>query len=491
MATLLARMDEIILKKKNTRKFFVRKLIRNVKKALETCSLTEGSVSQDQGRLLISVPEEKVSETVNVLKRVFGIVSISQVETATFSTFNEIISKAEALFKNKIEGKTFSVKVKRVGKHDFTSLSLTKSIGAALSKYGKVNLKKPQVTVYVEVRDKTLLFYGEKIKGSGGLPIGTNGKVVALISGGFDSTVAAWYLLKRGAEVYYVFCNLGGEIHKEKTLKVVNVLVKNWSYGYKPKMYIFNFQPLLEEIRRNCLQNYWNIVLKRFMYRAAEKVALEIKAEGIVTGESLGQVSSQTLTNLYVSSEAVNTQILRPLIGFDKKEIIEKTRLIGSYEKSSQVKEYCRMVPRHPKTKAKLEQVKKEEAKINKKIIHEIFSQVEVVELRKEKKGVTEAEYGVEVSEIPENAVLIDLRNKEEFNQWSYPGSLNIPLENLLQGRVNLEKNKTYLLLCKEGVVSKEIAFNLKLEGFKVYSLRGGIEKLRNKGKRPVCSKKL
>ena len=187
--------------------------------------------------------------------------------------------------------------------------------------------------------------------------------------------------LRRGAKVHYLFLNLGGDEYLNSMLPVATVLARFWSYGYEPIMYVVPGREIVMEIMK-CREDYWNIILKRIMYRLAEWMALEFGADTIITGESLGQVASQTMRNLLVSQEAIKVPVNRPLFGLDKQDIIDMAREIGTYEYSSKVKEYCALVPRKPILKASLDVVKREEEKMNMDVVAEAYKNKKVINLR-------------------------------------------------------------------------------------------------------------
>ena len=319
----------------------------------------------------------------SVLRRVFGIISYSPVTHSRILSFEDIIEKGYELFKDKVVGKKFAVRVKRTGNHSFRSIDIARSLGDKLYNLSAgVDLKNPEVEVFVEVRDKDVFFFDEVIEAYGGLPIGTEGVAISLLSGGFDSAVASWMTLRRGAKVHYLFLNLGGDEYLNSMLPVATVLARFWSYGYEPTMYVIPGREIVMEIMK-CREDYWNILLKRIMYRLAEWMALEFGADTIITGESLGQVASQTMRNLLVSQESVKIPVNRPLFGLDKQDIIDMAREIGTYEYSSRVKEYCALVPRKPVLKASMDVVKKEEEKINMDVVAEAYENKKVINLRK------------------------------------------------------------------------------------------------------------
>lgn len=472
---IIVRLGEITVKGKATRNRFEKILISNMRDALESKGYGF-EIRREWGRIYVYAPRESI----DVLRRVFGIKSLSPAREVEFSGLDDLVEKATDFFADRISNRVFAVEARRSGVHGFTSIDIERKLGERLVEYGKgVDLENPEVTAYVEVRGERAYFFTDIVYGYGGLPIGSEGKVVSLVSGGFDSAVASWYLLRRGAKVHYVFCNLGGEAYKRAVLSVLKVLGDRWSYGYSPKLYVVPFFQVLKRLRKKTKRSLLNVLLKRYMYRAGEIIAKKLGAEAIVTGESLGQVSSQTLRNLYVSSLAVKMQIFRPLIGFDKDDIVKVAREIGTYEYSSLVKEYCGAFSLRPATHADPEEVEEEENKVGMDILYEAVSNAEIVDLRK---ASLEEDVGtIDIENIPRGAVVVDLRPREKYAKWHLEGSIHIDFDEVFEKPDKLDKSKTYVFLCDEGALSREAAFFLRRLGYKAYSLKGGVKKLRRK----------
>jgi thiamine biosynthesis protein ThiI len=473
---LIVRLGEVTIKGKKSRDRFEKKLIENIKEALRLSGL-QGEVKREYGRIYVYSPREAIK----VLRRVFGITSISSAVEFEFETLGEIVEVAYQLFCDKVKGKTFAVKARRTGMHSFTSMDIAREVGGRLYPCSRgVDLENPEFTVYIEVRGNKAYLFQDVVKAYGGLPVGVEGRVVALVSGGFDSIVAAWYMLKRGAEVHFVFCNMAGELTERLVASVVKMLVDNWGYGYSPKLYVADFRPLVKELRKKVDPGLLGVVLKRYMYRTAEHVARNINALGIVTGESLGQVSSQTLENLYSSSTAVSLPVYRPLIGMDKEEIIARAREIGTYEASARVKEVCGVYSVHPRTRSRLEEVLREEEKIDKTVFEGVVSSLREIDLRT--LGIqAESLDEVEISTIDPDSIVIDLRPPEKYREGHVPGSINIDFADLPVALDKLDPNKKYIFICDEGGLSREAAYTLRKLGYKAWSFRGGYRALSRK----------
>ncbi|MHA1874652.1 MAG: tRNA uracil 4-sulfurtransferase ThiI [Candidatus Heimdallarchaeaceae archaeon] len=354
---IIVRYSEIFLKSEPVKKIFIKKLVNNISNSLKKNKI-RFKIYQKRGRIFIKTKNKK---TEKLLKKIFGIVSFSFCCHIKLNELEKFFEKNYSkLLKNK---KTFAIKTTRTGKHDFTSREMTIRVADKIPERYKVNLTNPEVTIYIEIRDKDAYVYTEKIKGSGGMPVGTAGKVLVLLSGGIDSAVAAWMMMKRGCIIDVVYADNQNKKKKKRFLKIVKELEK-WS-NCKIKKHTFNQKKYLDKIIKKIPNNMICVFCKRQMYREAEKIAKKEKCKAIITGESLGQVASQTLDNLSVLDQAVSISILRPLIGFDKQEIIEIAKKIGTYEISiAKVKE-CDYVPKKPMTNVKLKDIEKiEELKL-------------------------------------------------------------------------------------------------------------------------------
>lgn len=473
---LLLRFGELALKSKRVRSRLTTLLVRNIEDALRSEGIQNYRLQREWSRIFVETPDPRAPE---ILRRVFGLSSLSVVEALSFRDLEDIVRFGAERFIPQVRGRRFAVRAQRSGTHPFRSVDIERKLGAALAPYGKVDLTHPEITVQVEVRDGRAYFFTEKHRGPGGLPLGSQGKAVALISGGFDSAVAAWFTLKRGVALDYVFCSLGGCAHEEGVLKVAKVLADRWSYGTYPRIHMVDFSGLLMEMRRKVKQSYWNVILKRLMYRTALRIAEETGALGIVTGEAIGQVSSQTLHNLYAVSRGFDIPFLRPLLGFDKEEIIEAAKRIGTYDLSAIVQEYCAVVPAHPVTHATPEGVARQEARLDPSLLERALQNRRVLDLRALKPEEILVSTDLEVEGVPEGAVVVDLRNRSKYEAAHYPGALHLSPEEALAHPERFAQDRTYVFYCDYGLTSLAVAEALRRHGIKAMSLKGGWEALR------------
>jgi thiamine biosynthesis protein ThiI len=328
------------------------------------------------------------------------------------------------------------------------------------------------------VRDDEAFLFSEKIPGVGGLPIGVEGKAVCLISGGFDSPVAAWMLLKRGVSLDYVFCNLGGEAYERSVVSVAKILADAWSFGDHPRIHVVDFERPVEELKRGTQPKYWQVVLKRLMYRTAEMIAGEMGGEAIITGEAVGQVSSQTLGNLRAIDAVAKLPVLRPLVGLDKPEIISRAERIGTAVLSKYIREYCAIAPDRPVTHAKPEAVADEESHVDLSVLEAAVRDRRVLDLRT-LEAVDLVQPYLFVSAIPDDAVVLDCREIHHFKAWHYPGAEQRDLEDLATHFRKLDKERTYVLYCSFGVLTAHLAEIMQREGYEAYSFKGGVRQLR------------
>ncbi|MGH7751789.1 MAG: tRNA sulfurtransferase, partial [Gemmatimonadales bacterium] len=312
------------------------------------------------------------------------------------------------------------------------------------------------------------------------LPHGVQGRGVCLISGGFDSAVAAWLLLKRGVALDYVFCNLGGEAYERSVVSVAKVLADEWSWGDRPTLHVVDFAPVLTALRRTVTPRYAQVVLKRLMYRTAEAVAGEVGARAIVTGESLGQVSSQTLDNLRAIDEVADLPVFRPLIGLDKQEIIQRAERIGTAVLSAHVREYCAITEDRPVTRARAEAARDEEARVDPDggILAAAVAGRKRMDLRALSATDLLQPY-LFATEIAKGARVVDCRDAAQFEAWHYPGAVWRDAGDLAAQFKDLDRSARYVLYCAHGIQSAVVAELMQGAGYEAYSFKGGVRELR------------
>lgn len=362
-------IGEIALKGKN-RKYFEDKLISRMRRAINGLDYTK--IYKEQGKIYIEAPEDNFENMIDRLKKVFGLVYISpciRVEKDMEEIEKAIIQiMKEKQLKDSV--KTFKVKTKRVDKNfPFKSPEVSKKMGGVILKNVqglKVDIHNPDTYVFIDIKQNAYI-YTDRIEGYGGLPIGTNGKGLLLLSGGIDSPVAGFLIAKRGVEISgihfhsYPFTSERAEEKVKNLAKILSI------YTGRIKLYSINILQIQKELNAKCPEDEMTILSRRFMMRIAEKIALDNDVDALITGESLGQVASQTIKGLSVTNAAVDMPILRPLIGLDKVEIIDIAKDIGTYETSILPYDDCctLFLPKHPVTKPKLADIEKSEEAID------------------------------------------------------------------------------------------------------------------------------
>jgi thiazole biosynthesis/tRNA modification protein ThiI len=369
--TFIVRCGEVALKGLN-KPYFERMLVDRIKRALKKHDGVE--VKRNEGLIFVRASKELDSDLiVGDISRVFGVASISPaVETS--SNMDDIGDTAVAYMLHLIEKKgikTFKVDAKRADKNfPVKSPDIARQIGAKVligCKVLKVDVHNPDCLLFIDVRKDKSYIYEQKISGFGGLPLGTNGKGMVLLSGGIDSPVAAWMMAKRGMlieAVHFHSYPYTSERAREKVVDLAGIVA---GYCGRFKMHIINLLPIQEMIVQNCPEEETTILVRRFMMKIAEKVAKDTECYMLITGENLGQVASQTAEALVVTDQSVQMPVMRPLIAMDKVDIMEIAKNIGTFETSILPYEDCCTVflPKHPTTKPKLAKILESEGRLD------------------------------------------------------------------------------------------------------------------------------
>jgi tRNA uracil 4-sulfurtransferase len=472
---ILVRLSaELTTKSRGTRKRFTRRLVDNIREAFRSQDEAVRVESQ-WTRILIRAPAWSSGA---VLARVPGISSFSPIEGRCSARLDEILRVGAEIYSERVKGRSYAIRARRAGQHGFSSYDVQRELGAVLNPGARVDLHDPEVAVEVEVRDDEAYFFSKRVEGLGGLPLGVEGKAVCLLSGGFDSGAAAWLLLKRGVEMEYVFCNLAGDAYERAVVQVAKVLADSWSYGARPRLHVIDFGPALDELRRSANPKYWQVVLKRLMYRVARRIGEQSAAIGIVTGESIGQVSSQTLPNLAAIEAGIDVPVFRPLIGFDKRDIVQLTRRIGTHDISAKVKEYCAIAPGHPVTSATTTATRREESKLDLGVLEAAIDSRRTIDLH----AITTADIVdsyLLTDRIPSDAVILDIRPEADWGAWHYPGAQRMDSWEVTATPSRLDRDRKYVLYCNANSQAAVLAEELQRRGFEAYAFRGGTRALR------------
>lgn len=363
---ILIKNGELALKGLN-RSTFEDILVKNIRRRLKSAG--DFDYIKSQSTIIIEPKDENCDfeAAQEAVSRIFGIAGFSRA-AAVEKDFDKVIEISGAYLEGALKNaKTFKVEAKRSDKKfPLTSPEISREMGGhLLSVYPhlKVDVHNPEVTVMVEVRDKYIFLHGTQIKGAGGMPVGTGGKAGILISGGIDSPVAAWMMAKRGIELTAIHFASPPYTSKRAEMKVVTLLEKVAKYSGRMTMFTVPFTEIQEQIKDNCPEELFTLIMRRAMMKAAEKIARKENCQALITGESVGQVASQTIYALACTDAAANMPVFRPLIGMDKDEIIEISRKIDTFETSILPYEDCCTVftPKHPKTRPNLGDIEKAE----------------------------------------------------------------------------------------------------------------------------------
>lgn len=381
---LLSKVGELALKGLNRRTFEGR-LINNLKRKLGD---DLKSIEMRQSAIYMEINENADFYAArDKVKKVFGITSVSVVYKVE-KDIESIEKSAYEILKDVLPNHTFKVEAKRSDKkYPLTSPEICKETGGYLLSHIqplRVDVKNPDYIVMVEIREENAYIYYDKEPCFCGLPTGTSGKATLLLSGGIDSPVAGFMMAKRGLElnaVHFFSYPYTSERAKKKVLKLASLLGE---YVGHFKVYVVPFTEIQLQIRDNCREDMMTLIMRRFMMKISEKIALSSGSKALITGESLGQVASQTIDSLNVTNSAVDIPVFRPLIGMDKTEITVISREIDAFETSILPYEDCCTVftPKHPKTKPRVYEVEAEEQKLPfDKLIEEAVANVEIIEI--------------------------------------------------------------------------------------------------------------
>ncbi len=493
MRFVLRLSSELAIKSAPVRKRWTKLLSDNVR-ALAKKVDSSARVRSQWDRLELSVlerldPERKAALTagdiqkttdqmVALLASIPGIAHFSEVELVRFSSLDDIYDHVRDSFGAQITQSTFCVRVRRLGNHEFTSSDVESFIGAKLFNgfpNGGVNLKQPDVTLKLEINDDALYLVKSQFQGLGGYPVGSQEDVLSLISGGFDSTVASFQMIKRGLRTHYCFFNLGGSEHELAVKEIAFYLWQRYGASHKVRFITVPFEQVVNHIVEHVPPALMGVVLKRAMLRAAEQVCQKANIEAIVTGEAIAQVSSQTLPNLAAIDRAIETLVLRPLITFDKGDIIDVARNIGADQFCEKVPEYCGAISVKPSAKVALNKVEEAEAALDASVFEQAMASASVRMIDKLMDTYTEDRQKTDITtmtlhSLPANATVVDIRHpsERELNPLNINGVdvVCLPFYDIsVQTLTSICASEAYLY-CAKGVISALHAKHLHKQGY-------------------------
>ncbi|CUR53500.1 tRNA sulfurtransferase [Serratia symbiotica] len=478
MKLIIKLFPEITIKSKSVRIRFIKILSNNIRNVLKKYINILTIIYYWDYIEIYTKNKENYEIIIKLLIYIPGIHHILLIKDFIFTDMNSIFQKTLIFYHKKLLEKKFCVRVKRQGKQNFTSQDLECYLGKKLIqnvKNSNVNLTNPDIIINLEIKDKKLILIKKRFEGICGYPIGTQEDVLSLISGGFDSGVSSYMMMRRGCRVHFCFFNLGGTEHEIGVKNIAYYLWNRFSSSHKLNFFNINFIPILNEILEKTDKSYMGVILKRMMIKAASKIAKLYKINALITGESLGQVSSQTLSNLNSINNISNILILRPLISYDKEQIIKISRIIGTENLTKNIPEYCQIISKKPTVKAIKSKIEYEEKKINFITFNKVINETKKSFIHNHKK--TKIINIETVKKINKNDIILDLRLNED--SLKKPLKLkNVEIKSLpfykLQNQFkNLDQNKTYLLYCEKGFMSRIQALYLIEHGYnniKIYN---------------------
>ena len=423
------------------------------------------------GRFSENIHVRKFSDKIEVVTPIVFVVEVRQLLLDTpgieqvlealqfdkMNTLDEIKVKVGEVMHHEIEGKTFVVRAKRSGTHDFRSTQLEQTVGGyMLATYPSngVDLHNPEVTIRIELLNNQLNIITTKHIGLAGFPLGTQGDILSLMSGGFDSTVASYLTMKRGLKTHFIFFNLGGVAHEIGVKQVALYLWNKFGSSHRVKFISVPFDDVLTEIFASTHETYMGVTLKRLMLLASEKVANEMEIDALLTGESVAQVSSQTLRNLALIDQVTNKLILRPLATMNKPEIIDMANKIGTRRFAESMPEYCGVISKNPITHGSYKRMEREAKHFDYSVLDKAVEEAQHIYVDEILDDVTNNTAIEVVNELNDDYVVIDIRAEDECIETNCE-SIKIPFHRLKSEFKKLPKDKEYLLYCEKGIMSQ------------------------------------
>ena len=391
-------------------------------------------------------------------------------------TIDEMKTIVDEVAGKDIVGKSFVIRAKRSGTHDFKSTDMERQIGGYLLAHNEskgVSIKNAEVAINLELFDKQLNIITKKYKGLSGFPIGTQGEILSLMSGGFDSTVASYLTMKRGVKTHFVFFNLGGIAHEIGVKQVAYYLWSKFGKSHRVTFTSIPFEEVVTEIFRSTPESYMGVTLKRLMLMASEKLADEMNIDALLTGESIAQVSSQTLRNLALIDQATQKLVLRPLSTMNKPEIMQIAADIGTKRFAEAMPEYCGVISKSPITHGSFKRMEREAKKFDYEVLNQAVENAITINVDEIDVDVNDIGQVDIISDISSgDYTVIDIRQGDEVIKLDCE-VLKIPFYELKSKFAKLPQDKKYLFYCDKGILSQLHAQYLidsqNYENIKVY----------------------
>ncbi|MES2817735.1 MAG: tRNA uracil 4-sulfurtransferase ThiI [Pseudomonadota bacterium] len=474
MKLIVKVFPEITIKSRPVRKRFIRQLAKNIRAVLSDLDpdLRVSGV-WDNLELQTELTDPKALRAlIERLSCTPGITHFLEVNEYPLGDLDDILEKCRRHYADLLPGKLFAVRCKRAGKHAFSSMDVERYVGSQLRQQcdaAGISLKAPQVLVRMEIRDQRLFVIHHQHEGLGGFPLGALEQTLVLMSGGFDSTVAAYQMMRRGLVSHFCFFNLGGRAHELGVMEVAHYLWNKFGRSQRVLFVSVPFEEVLGEILAKVDNAHMGVVLKRMMLRAASRIAERLEIDALVTGEAISQVSSQTLPNLSVIDSATDMLVLRPLIASHKQDIIDTAARIGTAEFAKHMPEYCGVISVGPTTRAKPARVVYEEAQLDMAVLERALESAKLLPIDRVIEELDQDLHVEEVAQALPGQIVLDIRHPDACEDQ--PLLLEgvevqaLPFFALNSRFKSLDEGRQYLLYCDKGVMSRLHAHHLLSEG--------------------------
>lgn len=475
MKYIVKLFPEITIKSRSVRRRFIQRLQSNLQIVLKRID-PNIRVSAFWDKLEVSLKQDvqcSPQQVCQAMQRVPGIQTILEVAEYPLGDFDDVLVKVAAAYQARLVGKTFKVRVKRSGKHAFRSVDLERYLGGGLLALGQsagVDVHQPDLYVDLEVSQDKLYVVQGQYPGQGGYPLGSQEAVLSLLSGGFDSLAASYMSMRRGSKTHFLFFNLGGAAHELGVRQIALQLWQQYGASARVKFISIPFAEVVGDILQNIHHGHMGVVLKRQMLRAAEQVADYMKIDALVTGESIAQVSSQTIPNLAVIDRATEKLVIRPLITTDKQDIVNLATELGFFELIKSIPEYCGVISDRPNARVRLERVLQEERNLQPGLIEQVVAKADVITIDDIAMQANAPRQIEALSRVAAHQTIVDIRALPEQDKQplNMPGCtiLHIPFYQLEQAASQWPTEREYLLYCDKGVMSQLHAQRLQDLGY-------------------------
>lgn len=455
---ILKFFPEIMIKGSSAKRQMVSQLYGNIQKLVSRIS-SDMQTKKFFDKIEVVCPIELVVETRLKLLETPGIeLVLEALQFDKVLTLDEIKVIVNEQMAHEIKGKSFVVRAKRSGTHEFKSINIEQTVGGYMLAHNDtkgVDLHNPEVTIKIELLNNQLNIITQRYKGLGGFPLGSQGDILSLMSGGFDSTVASYLTMKRGIKTHFIFFNLGGVAHEIGVKQVALYLWNKFGSSHKVSFISVPFDDVVTEIFKSTHESYMGVTLKRLMLMASEKIADEMGIDALLTGESVAQVSSQTLRNLALIDQATNKLVIRPLSTMNKPDIMDIASQIGTKHFAEAMPEYCGVISKNPVTHGSYDRMEKEAKKFDYSVLDkavENCTKITVDEIVNDVKDIGQMET---VSDLSSGEyTVIDIRQGNDCIETSCE-TIKIPFYDLKKEFKKLPQNKEYLFYCDKGILSQ------------------------------------